>query len=246
MPSPAECRQYAEAFFSATPFYPFISQDVFYVLLTQVEAFNETSKWNGCISIRLAAAQLLLILSLGAQFLETRLGLTTARGTCFWRGWHIASHLNLPGSVEGVKVLLLMVLHSFYNPEGLNTWYVLHTIIASCLDLGLQRRNSVMFTFRPEVTGEHKETFVRELKKLKELGCVKGHRLVVGGPSVTDPIERSEGFEFGLLSFHESLQDLEQYQPSKEHHRYSSAANNYLLTAIWLRTRNSTYGLGAA
>jgi hypothetical protein len=59
------------------------------------------------------------------------------------------------------------------------------------------------------VTKEHKETFVRELKKLKELSCVKGHRLVVGGPSVTDPIERSKQFEFGLLSFHESLEDLE-------------------------------------
>ncbi|BCS21730.1 Dabb family protein [Aspergillus puulaauensis] len=80
----------------------------------------------------------------------------------------------------------------------------------------------VMFKFRPEVASEHKETFVQELKKLKELDCVKGHRLVVGGPSVTDPIERSKGFEFALLSFHESLQDLEKYQASKEHHWVTS------------------------
>ncbi|KAL4959368.1 Dabb family protein [Aspergillus stella-maris] len=76
----------------------------------------------------------------------------------------------------------------------------------------------VMFKFRPEVTAEHKETFVRELKKLKELDYVKGQRLVVGGPSVTDPIERSKGFEFALLSFHNTLADLEKYQASKEHH----------------------------
>ncbi|KAL4972760.1 hypothetical protein BDW66DRAFT_154403 [Aspergillus desertorum] len=76
----------------------------------------------------------------------------------------------------------------------------------------------VMFKFLSEVTEQHKETFVRELKKLKELGCVIGHRLVVGGPSVTDPIERSKGFEFGLLSFHESIEDLEKYQASEEHH----------------------------
>jgi hypothetical protein len=62
----------------------------------------------------------------------------------------------------------------------------------------------VMFKFRPEVTQEHKDTFVRELKRLKKLDCVKGHGLVVGGPSVTDPIERSKGFEIALLSFHES------------------------------------------
>lgn len=77
-----------------------------------------------------------------------------------------------------------------------------------------------MFKFRPEVTQEHKDTFVRELKKLKELDCVKGHRLVVGGPSVTDPIERSKGFEIALLSFHENLGELEKYQASKEHNWY--------------------------
>lgn len=78
----------------------------------------------------------------------------------------------------------------------------------------------VMFKFRPEVTQEHKDTFVRELKRLKNLDCVKGHRLVVGGPSVTDPIERSKGFEIALLSFHESMDELQKYQASKEHHWY--------------------------
>ncbi|OOQ81909.1 stress responsive A/B barrel domain protein [Penicillium brasilianum] len=80
----------------------------------------------------------------------------------------------------------------------------------------------VMFKFRPEITQEHKDTFVRELKKLKNLDCVKGHRLVVGGPSVTDPIERSQGFHYALLSFHENLAALEEYQASKEHHWVTS------------------------
>ncbi|KAI8275546.1 D-alanine--D-alanine ligase [Colletotrichum sp. SAR11_57] len=76
----------------------------------------------------------------------------------------------------------------------------------------------VLFKFRPEVTKEHKETFVRELKKLKNLSCVKDNRLIVGGPSVTDPIERSKGFEFALLSYHENRAALDEYQASKEHH----------------------------
>lgn len=75
-----------------------------------------------------------------------------------------------------------------------------------------------MFKFKPEVTQEHKDTFVRELKKLKNLPCVKDGRLLVGGPSVTDPIERSKGFEYALVSFHENLAALEAYQASKEHH----------------------------
>lgn len=77
-----------------------------------------------------------------------------------------------------------------------------------------------MFKFRREVTQEHKDIFVRELKKLKELDCVKGHRLAVGGPSITDPIDRSKGFEFALLSFHENLEELGKYQASKEHDWY--------------------------
>lgn len=76
----------------------------------------------------------------------------------------------------------------------------------------------VMFKFLPHVTVEHKQTFARELRKLKNLSCVKDNRLLVGGPSITDPIERSKGFEFALLSFHENRAALDEYQASKEHH----------------------------
>jgi hypothetical protein len=75
----------------------------------------------------------------------------------------------------------------------------------------------VFFKFRADVSEEHKQTFVRELKKLKHLPCVKDNRLIVGGPSVTDPIERSKGFEFALLSYHENRAALDEYQASKEH-----------------------------
>ncbi|KAI1387028.1 uncharacterized protein F4822DRAFT_431896 [Hypoxylon trugodes] len=75
----------------------------------------------------------------------------------------------------------------------------------------------VFFRFRPEVTQEHKDTFVRELKKLKNLPCVKDNRLIVGGPSITDPIERSKGFEFALVSYHHDRAALDAYQASKEH-----------------------------
>ncbi|KAJ5106721.1 stress responsive A/B barrel domain protein [Penicillium angulare] len=80
----------------------------------------------------------------------------------------------------------------------------------------------VLFKFRPEVTEEHKQKFVTELKKLKNLPCVKGGRLLVGGPSVTDPIERSKGFQISLVSFHENLEALSEYQASAEHHHVTS------------------------
>lgn len=77
----------------------------------------------------------------------------------------------------------------------------------------------VLFKFRPEVTLEHKQTFVSELKTLKNLPCVKNGRLLVGGPSITDPIEKSKGFEIALVSYHENRQALAEYQASDEHHR---------------------------
>jgi hypothetical protein len=78
-------------------------------------------------------------------------------------------------------------------------------------------KNKVFFRFRSDVTEEHKETFVRELKKLKSLPCVKDNRLIVGGPSVTDPIERSKDFQFALISYHQDRAALDEYQASKEH-----------------------------
>ncbi|KAH6673289.1 hypothetical protein B0J14DRAFT_592974 [Halenospora varia] len=80
----------------------------------------------------------------------------------------------------------------------------------------------VLFKFRSDVSPAHKSLFVSELKTLKTLPCVLDSRLVVGGPSITDPIERSKGFEFALLSYHRDRDALAEYQASKEHHRVTS------------------------
>ncbi|KAH8785533.1 dimeric alpha-beta barrel [Diaporthe sp. PMI_573] len=76
----------------------------------------------------------------------------------------------------------------------------------------------VLFKFRPDVSQEHKDHFVAELKKLKALPCVQDAQLTVGGPSITDPIERSKGYEFALVSRHKDRAALAEYQASKEHH----------------------------
>ncbi|KAI0455764.1 stress responsive A/B barrel domain protein [Xylaria acuta] len=77
----------------------------------------------------------------------------------------------------------------------------------------------VLFRFKPEVTKEQGEAFLREVKSLKNLPCVKDGRLIVGGPSLTDPIELSKGYKFACLSYHENLAALEEYQTSKEQSR---------------------------
>ena len=78
----------------------------------------------------------------------------------------------------------------------------------------------VLFKFRSSVSAAHKSLFVSELKTLKSLPSVQDGRLIVGGPSITDPIEKSKGFEFALLSYHRDREALAEYQASQEHHRY--------------------------
>jgi hypothetical protein len=79
--------------------------------------------------------------------------------------------------------------------------------------------DSVLFKFRSGVTLEQMTTFIRELKTLKNQPSVKNGRLIVGSPSVTDPIERSKGFQIALVSYHENLAALAEYQASEDHHR---------------------------
>lgn len=69
------------------------------------------------------------------------------------------------------------------------------------------------------MSAAHKAAFVAELKTLRELPCVQDRKLWVGSPSVTRPIEKSQGFEIALVSFHSGLSALEEYQASAEHER---------------------------
>jgi len=80
----------------------------------------------------------------------------------------------------------------------------------------------VLFRFISSTPATLKAQFLAEAKSLKSLSCIQDGRLIVGGPSITDPIERSKGFEFVLLSFHPDRAALAEYQSSKEHHKLTS------------------------
>ncbi|KAI1164619.1 stress responsive A/B barrel domain protein [Nemania serpens] len=80
----------------------------------------------------------------------------------------------------------------------------------------------VLFKFRADVSHDQKEEIATELRKLKDLPSVLNSRLVVGGPSVADPIERSQGFQYALVSYHKDKQALEEYHASDEHDKVAS------------------------
>ncbi len=142
LPSMAEYQQYAEVYFSMSTFYPFISQEEFHVISKHVFQFSKTSVWSCRLPLTIALAQVYLVLSLGARFLEYKLGNSFPSQDLFGKGMSFASKMNLHESIEGVQILLLLAQHSLFCPEGLNAWYLVHTIIASCLDLGLQRQDN--------------------------------------------------------------------------------------------------------
>ncbi|KAJ5167264.1 uncharacterized protein N7482_006045 [Penicillium canariense] len=77
----------------------------------------------------------------------------------------------------------------------------------------------VLFKFRAEVEAHIRDKFLTEIKTLKVLSCVKSQRLVVGGPSITDPASKSKGFQYALVSYHEDRAALAAYQASSEHER---------------------------
>jgi len=81
----------------------------------------------------------------------------------------------------------------------------------------------VLFKFLPTTTASQKSTLTSEVKKLKTLPYVKDHRLIVGGPSISQPQSASAGFEIALVSFHESREMLERYQGCVEHHHFVEA-----------------------
>ncbi|KAJ5912524.1 hypothetical protein N7504_001407 [Penicillium tannophilum] len=80
----------------------------------------------------------------------------------------------------------------------------------------------VLFKFRADVAKEIRDKFLSEIKTLKSLSCVKGQRLIVGGPSITEPAEKSKGFQYALVSYHEDRAALDAYQASSEHERVTT------------------------
>ncbi|KAI0506252.1 stress responsive A/B barrel domain protein [Xylaria bambusicola] len=102
----------------------------------------------------------------------------------------------------------------------------------------------VLFRFQPWVTQEQGEAFLRECKSLKNLSCIKDGRLFVGGPTLTDPIELSKGLRYALVSYHENLAALNEYQVAKEASRYVGTllVAAYLAFAVVLRLTNDLPG----
>ncbi|OTA52562.1 hypothetical protein K449DRAFT_379288 [Hypoxylon sp. EC38] len=88
------------------------------------------------------SVQIFLIIALGARILETRLSADFSSERYLATAQARIGTLGLPlhDSIEGLQIMLLLTLSSFYFENGPNAWFLNSNIIASCLDLGFQRR----------------------------------------------------------------------------------------------------------
>ncbi|KAF7534551.1 hypothetical protein G7054_g6147 [Neopestalotiopsis clavispora] len=126
---------YVDAFHSQYPFLQQgkIEQVVEFILRQPQAGFNKAS---------LDEAMLFLVAALGARLLEQGRQLDLKSSEYLASAMAHVSALQLHDSIQGVQVMLLLVLASFIFPEGsLNAWFLSSAIIASCVDLGLQRRS---------------------------------------------------------------------------------------------------------
>ncbi|KAI1387025.1 uncharacterized protein F4822DRAFT_332373 [Hypoxylon trugodes] len=150
--SEVDLQHFVDAYFETHhPLHPFLDEDAvsdrFEILYTkQSPALNpqqmpQLSEIESAMS-PMYSVQIFLIIALGARILETRLSANFSSERYLATAQARIASLGLPlhDSIEGLQIMLLLTLSSFYFENGPNAWFLNSNIIASCLDLGFQRR----------------------------------------------------------------------------------------------------------
>ena len=145
-PLMADLTYFAACYFEIyQPLYPFLDESVILAKLDILEEANISFEAKLTKESPLSATdliQLTLVLALGAKNLESRLLTDFSAGTYYAMALAHMEEVDVLGGIPGVQILLLLTLCSFVFEDGLNAWYTSSTIIASCLDLGLQRKHT--------------------------------------------------------------------------------------------------------
>ncbi|KAM0809113.1 putative Fungal-specific transcription factor domain-containing protein [Seiridium cardinale] len=154
LPSLAEMRRFIGAYVDAFhPLYPFLQVGRIEQML-EVRLRGPKDPSN---TASLDDAMLFLVAALGARVLERSLNVVLKASNYLASAMPHVISLQLHESIQGVQVMLLLVLASFTFPGGLNAWFLSSAIIASCVDLGLQRRKIPLRRDQRDATAEADE-----------------------------------------------------------------------------------------
>jgi hypothetical protein len=158
LPSREQCIVFTKAYFDAIQLqYPFLYKPTFEACLDAVYR-SEDSALPSDFTPATARFQVFIVLSIGAHILSTRPGHSwwDSEGY-FAAAMNLKDEVSLTGSVQGVQSALLLAMRSLYASGGWDLWYLNAIIMATCLDLGLQRRldvpgeNVVKFALRRRI-----------------------------------------------------------------------------------------------
>ncbi|KAI5804538.1 fungal-specific transcription factor domain-containing protein [Geopyxis carbonaria] len=146
LPNKDECLMFSKTYFETAHIqYPFLHRPTFEACLEAV--FYSNSKGalpigglpNG-FSLATARFHVFLVLSIGANIVSTRSKHAMDSEGYYAAAMQEADHITLTGSLQGLQSTLLLAMRSLYATGGWNIWYLKAIAMATCVDLGLQRK----------------------------------------------------------------------------------------------------------
>ncbi|OTB03130.1 hypothetical protein M426DRAFT_187863 [Hypoxylon sp. CI-4A] len=150
--SEVDLQHFIDAYFEALhPLHPFIDEDAISsrleILYDKQSPFFSPHQMPDLSEIEstmspMYSVQIFLIVALGARVLEMRLSADFSSERYLATAQARIESLRLPlhDTTEGLQIMLLLTLSGFYFENGPNAWFLSSNIIASCLDMGFQRR----------------------------------------------------------------------------------------------------------
>lgn len=143
LPNLEECGVLAGIYFTTVSLqYPFLNRPQFEACLETVHQADNGAAYQLPQGYTLAVArfQVFLVLSISANILSSRMGHHMDSEGYFATAMRCVDDITLTGSVQAAQSALLLAMRSLYATGGLNLWYLNAIIMATCVDLGLQRK----------------------------------------------------------------------------------------------------------
>lgn len=148
--SDVDLQHFVDAYFETyQPLHPFLDEDAISDRLERLQR-RQSPALNSLPTPRLVeveavlapvhSVQMFLIIALGARVLEVRLSSDFMSEQYLASAMQRLNSLSLHDNLDGLQVMLLLALSSFYFENGPNAWFLTSSLIASCLDIGLQRQ----------------------------------------------------------------------------------------------------------
>lgn len=143
LPSLEECGVLAGTYFTTVSLqYPFLHRPQFEACLETVHLAENGAAYQlpHGYSLAVARFQVFLVLSISANILSSRMGHYMDSEGYFASAMQCVDDITLTGSVQAAQSALLLAMRSLHATGGLNLWYLNAIIMATCVDLGLQRK----------------------------------------------------------------------------------------------------------